>query len=64
MTGILILVVIVLAVRIVYLEFIKHDYEFHLEEYRVLVLDWYHYLQNKEYDEDFEKWRAELKDDL
>jgi hypothetical protein len=64
MTGILILAIITLTVRLVYLEFIRRDQEFHLEEYRVLVLEWYHYLHNKEYAEDFEMWRNELKDDI
>jgi hypothetical protein len=62
MTGILILALIVLAVRIVYLEFTRHDQEESLESYRILVLEWYLYLHNKEHSEDFEMWRAELND--
>ena len=61
MTGILIFALIAMAVRLVYLEFIRHDQEEHLEKYRTLVLEWYHYLHNKEHSEDFEMWRKELE---
>ena len=39
------------------------DQEESLESYRLLVLEWYDYLHNKEYSEDFELWRDELKRD-
>ena len=56
----LIIVIILMGARLVYLEYTRIDQEAHLEAYRILVLEWYHYLHNKEHSEDFEMWRAEL----
>ena len=64
MTGILTCVVIILAARIVYLEFQRHDQEEALSKYRILVLEWYHYLHDKENNEDFELWRKELDEEV
>jgi hypothetical protein len=62
MTAILFLSLIAMAVRLVYLEFNRHDQEAYLEGYRVLVLEWYLYLHNKEHSDDFEMWREELRE--
>jgi hypothetical protein len=62
MIAILIMLIIAMAVRLVYLEFTRHDQEIALEEYRTMVLEWYLYLKNKEHSDDFELWRNELSE--
>ena len=58
------LTILGLAVAVALQRFKILDQQQTISEYHNLVLEWYHYLHNKEYDEDFEKWRAELKDDI
>jgi hypothetical protein len=64
MTGTLILVIIILTVRTVYLEFQRSDQEKVLEGYRLMVLEWYSYLQTKQHGEDFLLWRKELDEEI
>ena len=61
MIVILGLVIIGLIVALVYSRIKIIEQEVYLEEYRLLVLEWYMYLNNKEHSEDFEMWRKELE---
>lgn len=63
MTGILIVGIIALAVRLVYLEFTRKDLEHEASEYRVLVMEWYNYLSDKKYGDDFRLWKQEMENE-
>jgi hypothetical protein len=54
------LIILSMAIWIGLQKFRLMEQEEHLEGYRILVLEWYHYLHNKEFSEDFEMWRNEL----
>jgi hypothetical protein len=57
------IVIITLVARIVYLEFARRDLEAETSEYRMLVMEWYNYLSDKKYGDDFRLWKQELENE-
>lgn len=63
MTGIIVVAFMILAARIAYLEYINRDLRQETYEYKSLVMEWYNYLSDKKYGDDFRLWKQEMENE-